>query len=228
MSLQLRFGIAGAALGLIIGILGCLIAAAPFPVLLWKTLLAIVMGGVLGFAVHAAIRVLLPELLQEEGGNPAADLGDGTGQSVNITLGEEGPVNDYTAEGDQAAPLRQAVRNAAEYDDDGVDDDAGAESDMIEEVSEDRRSHALGAEAGGEASFNEAAFYDGVEHLPDIGGFSEQFQAGDGEEGSEASGVEEPAMASGSSKSHNKNGPANIDPALVAQAIRTALKKEDR
>jgi hypothetical protein len=99
---------------------------------------------------------------------------------------------------------------------------------MIEEVSEDRRSRPISSDSGNEGSFNEAAFYDGVDRLPDIGGFSEQFQPGDGN--SENAGATGPgAMSDGPKASSRSKGgtQSNMDPALIAQAIRTALKKDD-
>lgn len=230
MSLQLRFGIAGAALGLVIGIVGCLIAAAPFPVFLWKPLLATVICGILGIALHAVLNAFLPELLQEPSGGTGDDLSDAPEHSVNITLPEEGFPADTIYGDDQAAPLRQAA--AARYDD-GFNREGGADAEeaddgMIEEVSEDRRSRPIGSDAAGDTSFNEAAFYDGVDRLPDIGGFSEQFQPGDGSgenEGAAAPDTED-SRSPGGSRSKKGSG-TNMDPNLIAQAIRTALKKDN-
>jgi hypothetical protein len=231
MSLQLRFGIAGAALGLVIGITGSLVAGVPIGILILRALIAAVVVGVLGLVLHAVVNAFLPELLSESAAG--GDDGIEPGQSVNITLPEEGFPEDHHAAAlrdasgaDQAAPLRQAV--VSHYSDDSGADGAEDPDGIIEEVSEDRRSRPIGADATEYAGFNEAAFYDGVDRLPDIGGFSEQFQPG---EASQEASDDAPDIASArapSGGSSKRSGQTNMDPSLIAQAIRTALKKDDR
>ena len=76
MSLQIRFGIVGAALGLLIGFIGALVAS-PLPagIFLLRVLLAIIACGVLGFVLHIVISQFLPELLSEEGSPSSEEIG---------------------------------------------------------------------------------------------------------------------------------------------------------
>lgn len=220
MGLQLRFGVAGAGIGLFIGILGGLIGGVYFGTILLRILLCVILCGGLGFALYFVIKTFLPELLQsfEPSAEPTAaeTESENQGQAVNITLPEEG----YQASGDQAAPLREMYETNA-----GGDDDA--ESDLIAEVSEERHGPGIAAAAMSESAFNEDAFYQGVERLPDIGGFSEQFQDTDtdGTVVSEDGTSVAPSMAG--SRKTSSDSKSNMDPELIAKAIRTALKKDD-
>jgi hypothetical protein len=208
-----------------------LVAGVPIGKLILRAVIAAVIVGVLGLVLHAVVNTFLPELINEtaSGGEDGLE----PGQSVDITLPEEGFPEGHQAAAhheaaieDQATPLRQAAGGM--FGDDAVSDGADEPDGMIEEVSEDRRARPIGADASDDAGFNEAAFYDGVDRLPDIGGFSEQFQPGESEQ--EAS-SEAPDMASDRLPSGGRskgNGQTNMDPSLIAQAIRTALKKDDR
>lgn len=230
MNLQFRFGIAGAGLGMFIGIIGCVFVAPPFGIVVFRIILSSLIGGAFGFALYFVLKNFLPELLD---GNMAVgepmvleNGADSRGQAVNITLPEEGfstQSEDASEDDDQASALRRVYEGHR-------NEDADMDSSLIAEVSEDRRGAGAVADLGQSSSFNEDAFYQGVERLPDIGGFSEQFQEQDadgtivGDEGT-------PMMSSTPSgkrpMSGNKDIKGNMDPELIAKAIRTALKKDD-
>ncbi len=234
MSLQIRFGIAGVVLGLVIGVIGCLAAQVPIGILLLRTLVAMIFTGVLGLVLYGAIKLLLPELFTNVPAHQGDELAEASGRMVNITVSDANDGLDYQASGDQAEALRQLATKSS-YGADEFGEGSSGDPDasgMIEEVSEDRRVRALSADASEEGAFNEAAFFQGVERLPDIGGFSEQFQVGEGTVESEADDAAESFGGGGPSTagsgSRKGQGQSNMDPALIAQAIRTALKKDDR
>lgn len=224
MSLQLRFGVAGAALGALLGLLGAIAAGVPFGILVLRLLVSALATGLLGLGLHFVVKTFLPELLEsfaaESAAAPGAEAAEAAGGStVDITLPAEG----YAPQADQASELRRIY--AGEPGQGQADEADGG--DLIAEVSEERHAPRASEAAGGEGSFSEDAFYQGVERLPDIGGFSEQFQESDsdGTVVAEDGGAKAPSGSGGRSSDGNKG---NMDPELIAKAIRTALKKDDQ
>lgn len=224
MDLHFRFGIAGAALGMFIGIIGSIIAAPPFGYVIFRIILATLLGSGLGFGIFFVIRSFLPELLSNysiSGESSIADDGIDSSGRVNITMPEEGYIASTEYLDDEAQSSQRRYRA-----DDENSDETDSDSSLIAEVSEGRHS---GMSSVGDPSFNEDAFYQGVDRLPDIGGFSEQFQDQD-TDGTVVGDEDTPLVSSTSSTSSRKsssNGKGNMDPELIAKAIRTALKKDD-
>jgi len=245
MGKQVRLAIIGLGIGVLIGVVGGIAGGVPFLVVLLRSIISGLIGALLLYGLKILVDRFLPGLFSDEPTrDPIEDISASDkdiGSNVDIVL--PGDVPDDT--GDQASGLRAMVQNEAAAGAYLAGEDAGQsfrnpepadagevlenEGVAVDEVPDTTRSS---AEDGGtaKAGFSEDAFYSGIEHLPDIGGFSEHFgQTGEtsepveGESGPALIDTDnsEPAVrSSGGGKS------SELDPELMAKAIRTALKRE--
>lgn len=216
MALSHRIGLAGLVLGILIAVAGGVAGEIPPLQVLLRAVLSGLAGGFFFMLIWSIARRYLPELIQPTDQSSDTDaMSDGRGSTVDIVLQE-----DEAMGADQAQELR-AMRNQAGYRDTSDD-----EEDIIEEVADESVSPAQPLLAS--EGFSEDAFYSGIEQLPDIGGFTESFSPG-GEDGG-AAGMEDsgPMISPGESISSGSSSKGGMDPKLMAQAISTALKKDQK
>ncbi len=212
MSLQLRFGLFGAAFGLFLGIVGGILSGIPFGIVLFRSLLIAIGLGLAGFLLYTVINKLIPELANALQGNESAEVLSSTGGTIDITLAED----------DDSSPSENARMLYSDSSEENQYSAARAEGDgIVEELRDDTRYGKVAND--NQVDFNEDEFYNGVEHLPDIGGFSDQFQSNEANDESDSAS----SLGSSSGKKQKSGDNKNMDPALIAQAIRTALHKDD-
>jgi hypothetical protein len=188
------------------------------PLFLRAVLFAVLAGGLVqGFVL--VVRRFLPELSEEETQSIQDEEESGSGQNIDIVL----PAEDGTALAARiAAPSEKRMS------------DEELEGELAEEVEEIKANPIVTQDPGRSPSSSLMAarppdLLDDVDVLPDLDGFSDAFagpiRAGSAEadEGSSPE-VSMSPIFSGSSK---KEGPgANMDPAVVAAAMRTLLKRD--
>lgn len=213
MNLQLGFGIAGAGVGLLVGMIGGVLFLLPFGIIIVRSLLLAVLLGVVFFALHLVIKKFLPELLAVE----SDVLHDPAGPRIDISIQD-----DDTREAGDGVEYGDAERPSMGQVDFSARGFHGDEETAIMEELQDRIPTVIKTDGSPEAAFNEDAFYSGISHLPDIGNFSTQFSSEDTAEVVDSG----PPGLSGTASKSGASG--NMDPALIAQAIRTALKKEEQ
>lgn len=216
MALPLRIGLAGLVLGILIAVAGGLAGEIPPLQILLRALLAGIFGSFLFLLIWSVAKKYLPELVQEADSTPEGDgFASNNGSTIDIVLQE-----DESMGADQAQELR-AMRAQSGYRDNSEDDE-----ELIEEVADD--AVASTAPLLSQDGFSEDAFYSGIEQLPDIGGFTESFTPG-GEDGS-STGTDDsgPMISPGESISSGSGSKGGMDSKLMAQAISTALKKDQK
>lgn len=186
-------------------------------------------------------------------GGLGAELGSESGSNVNIVIdGNEENASLQNA-GDQADDLRDEIHGvgAEASVSRGTGENDGAvnlrsespssvgnlfvedESSIIEEVHEERTASQKQGSVNA-PNISDDDFYSGVENLPDISGFSESFDDGSFSDDEEEvpEGETGPDSDMGSTLSDfNSGGTSNDvgsddDPKVIAQAIRTLMKKE--
>jgi len=223
MNLQLGFGLAGAAVGLLVGIIGGLISAASFGIVIFRSLLSALIAGLVALLVYMVIKKFLPELLMDQVSETEEPSAPGSRLDINIQdsidIPSQRSENDTNSQDFSEASYAE---ESSDFGDDVPDfepasDQASGEKKGIIEELKDQIPIQLQVDNTPEKQFSEDAFYSGISHLPDIGNFSDQFaQADDSIDDVLPTG---PSNSGGGKKS-------NMDPELIAQAIRTALTKD--
>jgi hypothetical protein len=224
---------AAAALSALVGI----IAGVGFFVLILRALIG---GTLLGAAVYGGITLLrkaVPGILESDYGSEAEIVPGSVpdpeiGGHVDIVLPEEAAEVDSLE--DDAEPL--AAKAFPEGD---ADSGFAPEAGLLEtDGSATEVEPAIPAGAGARASLNAGAErerhapsgFDELDVLPDLDSFSDSFTASEfAFGGSSAERAERSsAMGSGGGSSGSKPGQEGLDPAALAQAVRTILKRDQK
>lgn len=196
------------------------IAGVSFGAIVVRALLTGVLLGAGSVGVMIVAERLLPGLFDSEGSGIRLDTdseaaSDGTGGTVDIVVDDDGE---------------------AEYADFGTDRESGA--GMVEEVHEESAdigamTDEVAAEDGGHGRFDVAA--GSLDEMPDIGAFASSFvstpvsTAPAAADDDESENVFEPAFPEEASANDGKVGSGGPnDPAHIAKAIRTMLKRDNR
>jgi len=239
MAKQVRIALLGFGIGVLIAILGGIVGGVSIGVILLRALVSGLVAALLFAGMDWVASKFLPDMTGKPADGP--DLDDNLdsfdepnpslGTRVNVVL----PGDDLYE--DQATALREQVSHAHHsgvtrpepvYASENLFVDADSDEGMVEEVPE---VPGVAMEEGQvESSFSEEAFYAGIDKLPDIGGFSEHFSSSDDESGQKPEtsghGIAETSFSHVAKESSSSSG-KNVDTKLMAQAIRTALKKDD-
>jgi hypothetical protein len=228
--------IAAAALSALIG----LIAGVNFLMLLLR---ALVCGLVAGGALYGAIlllRKMVPEVLSPESARPEAvdsleaasgqgDSAQRAGSNLDIVLpGDEGAPNLLSPDDSASLPGRASGR-ASGLASDEIDDSSLLEpdippSDARPSAASHNASGALSHNAAYEAPARPSSGFDELDVLPDLEGFADTFTSS---EFSSGGGAENARLPSGGGDSPSGGG-TGMDPAAIAQAVRTILKRDQK
>ncbi len=199
-------------LGFFIAVLAGGIAGVRFGNLIIRAIIGGVVFAGLGAGISFLIEKFLPELFHGEsdktGGSERAEDVSGSG-GVNIVLPEQNPLKEDIYEEDFGA----------------------AEENMVEEVSESTHEYTDGLEVekmGGEETFDSSPVeqgegleeVDSMEALPDLGEFQDSFGSG--------SAISSEPIESGIPRGSSSEFSDGKDPAMIARAIQTALKKDQK
>jgi hypothetical protein len=236
--------IASGAAALLSAIVGALSAVAFLPLLLRAVLGGLLIGGIV-FGAFALARRFMPELFGEAEESPSTD--SGLGSAVNIVLPAEEPelgaekeeldslesaepgaaAPDLAAspesvpgpsKGAESAPSRPAP---AAYEDDS---DFGGESLL------DGPEEASSAGSAELPSFSDSPLREGLEDLdvlPDLDSLSDSFAESPSPARNEDADERRGAHGFAGGKA-SASGAAGSDPALLAQAVRTLLKRDQK
>jgi len=238
--------IASGAAALLSAIVGAASGVAFLPLLLRAILGGLVIGGLV-FGAFALARRFMPELFEEAAEAPSSDSGLGT--AVNIVLPAEEPEvgagkEDFgslepaegvappeTADGPaplepfpgpgkraESAPSRPAQ---AAYEEDSA---YGGESLL------DGPEEASPVESAELPSFSDSPIREGLEDLdvlPDLDSLSDSFAESSSPARTEAADERRGASSFAGGKA-SASGAAGSDPALLAQAVRTLLKRDQK
>jgi hypothetical protein len=220
MKAQQVMGLSGAVLGLLIAVIGGIANGIQFAYVLLRSLASAVLGGLLFMGIYTVAKRFLPDLVGTDAGGSIAETLEEGSSSIDITLDEEDYIPDQAHE---LRAMRSQSRDLAEADENS--------SEMIEEVVEDS---VVAPGVDSFESFSEEAFYSGINELPDIGGFADNFavSGGSGSGSTTAGNNEADPLFSDSTVDRDMASPAkksksSIDPKMMAQAISTALKKDN-
>jgi uncharacterized membrane protein YgcG len=202
-------------------------AGVPFGVLLLRAAISGVLFAAASIGAELLLQQQLPELYaairgEQEPGSPSAAEGAESGEGVDIVLeSEEGQEEaefgaETLAEGEEEA---EAVPPSAS--DQLVEEVAEATADGDEEASE---TAGQPKEAATETEESRS-----VDSLPDIGEFSETFESGDSGSSSKSGNQSGSGQysSSGESSGEGPRGSGSEDPAAIARAIQTVLKRDE-
>jgi hypothetical protein len=236
--------IASGAAALLSAIVGAVSAVAFLPLLLRAILGGLVIGGIV-FGAFALARRFMPELFGETEDSPSADSGLGT--AVDIVLPAEEP--ELGADKEDLGSLESAEASAPAVAPDLAaspesslgtpkggepaprgpapavyEDDFGGESLL------DGPEGASPAEGAELPSFSDAPLRDGLEDLdvlPDLDSLSDSFAESPSPARTENADERRGAYGFADGKA-SASGAAGSDPALLAQAVRTLLKRDQK
>jgi hypothetical protein len=214
---------AAAALSALVGIF----AGVGFFTLLLR---AIVGGLVLGTAVYGGIVLLrrsVPGIMDREEG-PANDAASEAravpemGANVDIVLPGEAPILD--ALGADAEP------SVAKLFPEGAADSGFVEEASLLEPEEPTAEAEPAIPAGSEKERRPSLGFDELDVLPDLDGFSDSFTASEFAFGGSSAERSErvPVPSSGGGSSGQRAGQEGLDPAALAHAVQTILKRDQK
>ena len=220
MNIRIRFSAGCAVFALVVSLLSAIVAGVPFAMAVMRALISAVVFAGLGVALQLAVSRYLPELeelfLAGGAGSDASDEPGEARQTVDIVVDDDDDIArpDFDQGIDSSEDADDGLLAVEDEDDDGRDSDAEPESadDLVveaEELEADdvRRATVSGPDPADDIDVN------GLDQLPDVGGYSGAFESsdrvslGDEDDGSTRSGVQ--------------------DPALVARALQTMLKRDE-
>ncbi|HUX13484.1 MAG TPA: hypothetical protein VMW87_10675 [Spirochaetia bacterium] len=230
MEINWKVSTAFAAAAFLLSILSGAIAGVGFGLLLLRAIIGAVAFAVVGAGVSIVVARYLPELRSLRGAEEPSDAGRSAGRMVDIVIPEE-PVGEFV-DGSESTEFPEAGDDVGETD--GADDFiADSLVEEVEELSGDEQPDLPGRRASGtipgessEASEEASEMVSeeesrelldaDVERLPDIGGLAGSF---DGETS---------RVASESEKKHSNDstGRDDMDPEIIARALRTVLKRD--
>ncbi len=228
-----------AALSALIG----LFAGVGFGTLVFRALLCAILIGVAVYGGILLLRNLLPGVLTE--GDDAEDFdalsgGDEKGTNIDIVLPGEAASSASFAGPEGISGYAAAGRSGGGFDRAGFGgerpdlDETAAELTPVDETSlldsddgEGRGVAAIPINPGYDRALRPSAGFDDLDVLPDLEGFSDAFTASEFSSGGSSDAVG-PAKGGGQGLSGSKAGPEGLDPASLAQAVRTILKRDQK
>ena len=228
--------VAAAALSALVGA----VAGVPFLAILLRAGAGGLAFGALVYGAIALLRRFTPGLIDEgasgEAVGPAeAEEGPEPGSSVNIVLPAEGPGFDGRGEdafgtehGAEAGPeaaggleeLPAAPRGAA-----GAAEDPGGYEFAAGSLVDAEDAEPVGARAAAGASPGPAESFDELDVLPDLESLSDSFEAAATRSMTRGADDDEGARRP---RPTSSGGDRNSDPAVLAQAVRTLLKRDEK
>jgi uncharacterized membrane protein YgcG len=216
---------AAAALSALVGI----IAGIGFFVLILR---AIVCGLVLGAAVYGGsilIQRLAPGMLDIDGEAREAVASEPPGPlelgaNVDIVLPEEPIETDALLSDVEPAAAAISLESAVEP---GFIEEASLLEPEIESAAAPT---AIPPHAAAERTLRPSSDFDELDVLPDLDGFSDSFTASEFASGGSSAERPDrsPSVSSGGGSSGSRAGQEGLDPATLAQAVRTILKRDQK
>ncbi|TVR32217.1 MAG: hypothetical protein EA404_08075 [Spirochaetaceae bacterium] len=233
MKVRIGFSVGCALFALIVSLFSGIVTGVPFATVVIRALVFAVVFAGLGSAAQVAVSRFLPELEQVlDGSNVDAQESDAAGEArpaVDIVVDDSDDVD-----GVGSAQVADMADESGSEDvgDDGlleVGDEGGGydaelepdrEPDGDAEPVDDLVAEAEEVEADQDREFPAAApdpadgiDASGVDQLPDVGGYSDAFEGSEG-------------IASGGESESNRSS-SDQDPALMARALQTILKRDE-
>ena len=241
MNVDWRWAAGPAAVAFVLSLLTGVLAGVEFITLLLRAILGSVLFSVVGTGIGFLVQRQLPELLNAQPRSSAE-----TPHRVDITVGDEDedaagasegePPTDE--EGELASLEAEEIESVGPKEDEGESELApprqASQQDITESLVEEVEEAALPDEELSKASQfdeEESQELESVDELPDIGGFEGAFDDGTGAEGGEGYGGEESSLSDfGSGTKSKRSAPegfdAGNDPAQIAKALQTMLKRD--
>lgn len=219
----MRTALIAAAAGFGISLLLGLIAGNPFGIILLRSLLSAAGLGGAVFGIGLIIRKFLPELVARSDTDPAAE-GGGMGEIINIVSDKDD---------DETAFYANQTREPGDQDNLFAEEARASLDEVVEEVTETNVT-ALDDMYSDPDSISGDEVGDNAGPLPDIAGFESSFGAAEGTGGSgevQEGGEYAPESGTSASPARSSSGsqserlPNGMDPALIAKALSTALKR---
>jgi hypothetical protein len=224
---------AASALSALVG----LIAGVGFLTLLFRALVGgIVIGGA-AFGVILLLKQAMPGLL--EGGGDSLDEAIGgesaKGANLDIVLPGEGPTAEAFApegeEGEGFATLESlgpGPRRGEAAEEDAADMSPVDGASLLEPEGPAGEAAALPAVPPPERDRTASPGFDELDVLPDLEGFSDSFTASEFSSGGSASESAQQQVHAGHVGSASRSGQDGFDPASLAKAVRTILKRDQK
>ncbi|TVR03407.1 MAG: hypothetical protein EA403_06855 [Spirochaetaceae bacterium] len=222
-----RFTAGCALFALVVAGLSSALGGNPVGTTLFRAIVAAVLFGAGGTAVRMAIATFLPELEQvfASADAPAGDDVDGVpGGTVDIVVEDDDLTEGDAFAGSTEDPVAD-VDDAVEREDGGQDDqdgdyvpsfDSGDDQPGYQDDDLVADAVAVDGDSDENASIQtdptDAVDPKGVDTLPDVGGFSDSFEA-----------PESIGMGEGE---RERSGSSDQDPAMMARALQTMLKRD--
>jgi hypothetical protein len=231
-----------AALSALIG----LFAGVGFGTLIFRALLCAILIGVAVYGGILLLRNLLPGILTE--GDDVEDFdalsgGDEKGANIDIVLPGEAASSASFAGPEEITRYAAEGRSGGGFDRTGPGggrpdlDETATELTPVDETSlldpddgEGRGAAAIPINPGYDRALRPSAGFEDLDVLPDLEGFSDAFTASEFSSGgsSDAVGPMNPMKGGSQGLSGSKAGPEGLDPASLAQAVRTILKRDQK
>ena len=233
MDKDLRVSLVAAGAAALLSALIGVIAGVAFLALFFRALL----GGLLfGGAVYGCILLLrknLPGLFEAKGDESGAQ-GQAMGAGVDIVLPEEAvsaeaysPIDSAAGFDESPSPRRRATAGEGEEE---AAELAPLDEDSLLEPERPQRTESTRESAAREASGRDrgpSSGFEDLDVLPDLEGFSDAFTS------AEFSSSRDGTQGNGDETNYHKNsgsrsGQEGLDPAALAQAVRTILKRDQK
>ncbi|MFP4301036.1 MAG: hypothetical protein ACLFPW_08165 [Spirochaetaceae bacterium] len=242
MNVDWRWAAGPAAVAFILSLLTGIFVGVPFLVLLLRAILGSALFSALGTGIGFLAQRQLPELFEAPG-----ESSGGAQPRVDITIGDEeeeevpepAEESEDTKEGGLTSLDAEDIESVGPKSEEAPEREAplqAPQQDITESLVEEVEEAALPDEALSTASqFEEeetqSEELESVDELPDIGGFEGAFEDGSSGESGEGYRGEESSLSnygSGSASRRSRPGgfDAGNDPAQIAKALQTMLKRD--
>lgn len=239
MNVDWRWAAGPAAVAFVLSLLTGVLAGVEFITLLLRAILGSALFSVVGTGIGFLVQRQLPELLTVQARGSAEPT-----HRVDITVGDEeeagaSEAESSTDENGELASLDAEDIDSVEPKEEETDlspPRQASQDDITESLVEEVEEAALPDEELSKASQfddeeEESQELESVDELPDIGGFEGAFDDGTGAEGGDGYGGEESSLSDFSSGTRSKRSPpdgfdAGNDPAHIAKALQTMLKRD--
>ena len=241
MNVDWRWAAGPAVVAFVLSLLSGILAGVPFVVLLLRAILGSALFSALGTGIGFLVQRQLPELLETPG-----ESGARAQPRVDITVGDEEEAEaapessgESEEEGELASLDAEDIESVGPKEEEGTENAPPLQSpqqDITESLVEEVEEAALPDEELTAASqFDEeetqSEELESVDELPDIGGFEGAFEDGSTGANGEGYGGEGSSLSDyGSGSSSKRSAPEGFDsgndPAQIAKALQTMLKRD--